>query len=47
MLHPYRLVKDLRTGLETGKVEDFLDGHIDEFIDAYLLWRVQGKDAKA
>jgi peptide chain release factor 2 len=42
VLHPYRLVKDLRTGLETGKVDDFLDGEIDEFIDAYLLKSIGG-----
>jgi peptide chain release factor 2 len=46
VLHPYRLVKDLRTGLETGKVDDFLNGQIDDYIDAYLLWRVRNKDAK-
>ena len=32
--HPYKLVKDLRTGLETSSVEKVLDGNIDEFIEA-------------
>ncbi len=35
-LHPYRLIKDHRTEMETGKVDDFLDGDLDEFIEAYL-----------
>ncbi len=42
VLHPYRLIKDLRTGLETGKVDAFLDGDVDEFIDAFLLQKVKG-----
>jgi peptide chain release factor 2 len=37
VLAPYRLVKDLRTGVETGKVEDVLDGDLDQFIQPYLL----------
>ena len=37
ILHPYRLIKDHRTGLETGKVDDVLDGDLDEFIKTYLL----------
>ena len=37
VLQPYRLVKDLRTGVETGKVDDVLDGELEGFIQPYLL----------
>ncbi len=37
VLQPYRLVKDLRTGVETGKVDDVLDGALDPFVQSYLL----------
>ena len=37
VLHPYRMVKDLRTGVQTSQVEDVLDGDLDEFIKTYLL----------
>jgi peptide chain release factor 2 len=37
VLQPYRMVKDLRTGVETGKVDDVLDGDIEDFIQPYLL----------
>lgn len=36
VLHPYKLVKDLRTKVETTKVEEVLDGNFDEFIEAEL-----------
>lgn len=36
VLHPYHLVKDVRTGLETAKAEAVLDGEIDDFIEAEL-----------
>ncbi|MCL8005927.1 peptide chain release factor 2 [Gelidibacter japonicus] len=37
VMHPYKLVKDVRTGHETGNVDDVMDGEIDEFLKAYLM----------
>jgi peptide chain release factor 2 len=37
VLAPYRLVKDLRTGADTGKVDDVLDGDLDQFVQPFLL----------
>lgn len=34
VLHPYKLVKDLRTGIESSKPEEVLDGDLDQFIEA-------------
>jgi len=36
VLHPYRMAKDLRTGIETGNVDAVLDGDLDNFILGYL-----------
>ncbi len=36
VLHPYKMVKDHRTGHEVGNAEAVLDGRIDDFIEAYL-----------
>jgi peptide chain release factor 2 len=43
VLHPYRMVKDLRTGWETGNTTAVLDGDIDGLIEAYLQHMV-GRD---
>ncbi|MGH9022247.1 MAG: peptide chain release factor 2, partial [Acidimicrobiia bacterium] len=39
VLAPYQLVKDLRTGLESGNVAGVLDGELDAFVEATLRWR--------
>jgi peptide chain release factor 2 len=37
VMHPYKLVKDVRTGIETSDVQGVMDGDLDEFIKAYLM----------
>jgi peptide chain release factor 2 len=39
VLHPYQMVKDLRTEVETGNTAGVLDGDIDDFIEAGIRWR--------
>lgn len=36
VLHPYHMVKDLRTGVETSRTQEVLDGQIDQFIEAEI-----------
>jgi peptide chain release factor 2 len=43
VLHPYRMIKDLRTNVEIGNVERVLDGDIEEFIKSNLLLRKENK----
>ncbi len=37
VMHPYKLVKDVRTGLESSDVEGVMNGNIDEFLKAFLM----------
>ena len=41
VLHPYQMVKDLRTGYETSQTQAVFDGDIDAFIEAGIRWRHQ------
>jgi peptide chain release factor 2 len=45
VLAPYRMIKDHRTKLSIGDVDRVLDGDLDPFMHAYLVWRKTGKTA--
>jgi peptide chain release factor 2 len=45
VLQPYQMVKDLRTGVETGNSGAVLDGDIDRFLEASLAARIKGVDS--
>ena len=45
VFQPYQMVKDHRTGHETGNVDDVMDGDFDGFIRAYLEWLTAGQNA--
>ena len=47
VLHPYQMVKDLRTEQETGNTAAVLDGDIDAFIEAGIRWRRQQETVDA
>jgi peptide chain release factor 2 len=47
VLHPYRMVKDHRTGQETGDTDAVLDGSLTPFVEAYLKWMAEGSPARA
>jgi len=46
VLHPYQMVKDLRTGVEKGNAQGVLDGDLDPFLEAALAGQVGGESAK-
>lgn len=46
VFHPYRLVKDHRTGVETSNVNAVMDGDIDQFIEAYLKQKARATQSK-
>ena len=47
VLHPYQMVKDLRTEVEVGNPDAVLDGDLDGFIEAGIRWRRQQENAAA
>ena len=46
VLHPYQMVKDLRTGAEKGNAQGVLDGDLDDFLQAALAQRLGGVEAQ-
>jgi peptide chain release factor 2 len=47
VLQPYRMVKDMRTRLETGDTDRVLDGDLDEFIKAALVLRKKPEEGRS
>lgn len=45
VLYPYQMVKDLRSGIETGNVDAVLDGDLDDFVIGFHRWRVSEQNA--
>ena len=43
VFHPYSMVKDHRTNEETGNVQAVMDGQVDPFMNAYLVWDHKGR----
>ncbi len=46
VLHPYKLVKDLRTEYESTNPDDVLDGNLEPFVKKYLAWKAMQKNFK-
>ena len=45
VLHPYQMVKDLRTGVEKGNAQGVLDGDLDDYLAAALAQKIGGEEA--
>ena len=43
VFHPFTLVKDHRTGVETGQVEAVMNGELDQFMEAFLIWQARNR----
>jgi peptide chain release factor 2 len=43
-MHPYKLVKDVRSGYESSDVEGIMNGEIDNFLKAYLMMMGQKEE---
>ncbi|WP_185867109.1 peptide chain release factor 2 [Blattabacterium cuenoti] len=44
IMHPYKLVKDLRTGYETSKIQSVMDGEIDVFLKTFLIYNKENRN---
>ena len=46
VLHPYQMIKDLRTGVETSQSADVLDGDLDQFLEAALALKLAPEESE-